>query len=106
MTASPVRAQWDPERSLHLKALPYRSLQVGLSGRAVHRYVDDWMVAIRDITPTVHRMRDLLVGGDVQAAAAHLPVEHVYPLPAQIAAGLNASLDVTAKEVPEQQHPQ
>jgi hypothetical protein len=30
---SPVRVQWDPERSLHLAALPYRSLQIGLSCR-------------------------------------------------------------------------
>ncbi|MFB9239989.1 DUF4291 domain-containing protein [Plantactinospora siamensis] len=104
MKISPVRVQWDPERSLQLTALPYRSLQLGLSGVAVHRYVDDWTVAITDITATVHRVRDLLRGGDEQAAAAHLPVEHAYPLPAQIAAGLDASLDSTADEVPEQQH--
>ncbi|MEV1288322.1 DUF4291 domain-containing protein [Micromonospora sp. NPDC049679] len=101
---SPVRVQWDPERSLHLKALPYRSLQVGLSGEAVDRYVDDWVLAITDITPTVHRVRDLLREGDEQSAAAHLPVEPVYPLPAQIAADLNASPDVTAEEVREQQY--
>jgi hypothetical protein len=34
LRATPVRAQWDPERSLQLGALPYRSLQVGLSGEA------------------------------------------------------------------------
>ncbi|MEV4500228.1 DUF4291 family protein, partial [Micromonospora arborensis] len=96
LKTSPVRVQWDPERSLQLKALPYRSLQVGLSGEAVDRYVDEWMVAITDITPTVHRVRDLLRRGDEQAAAAHLPVEQVYPLPAQIVAGLDASPDVTA----------
>ncbi|MGC4783401.1 DUF4291 domain-containing protein [Micromonospora zamorensis] len=104
LKASPVRAQWDPERSLRLKALPYRSLQVGLSGEAVDRYVDDWIVAVTDITPTVHRVRDLLRCGDEQAATAHLPVERVYPLPAQIAAGLNASPDVVAEGVAEQQH--
>lgn len=32
---SPVRIQWDPERDLQLKALPYRSIQIGLSGEAV-----------------------------------------------------------------------
>ncbi|WP_043541905.1 DUF4291 domain-containing protein [Salinispora pacifica] len=106
LKTSPVRVQWDPERSLELKALPYRSLQVGLSGEAVHRYVDDWVVAITDITPRVHLVRDLLRSGDDQAAAAQLPVEHAYPLPAQIATGLNASPNVTADEVPEQQHGQ
>lgn len=106
LKASPVRVQWDPERSLRLTALPYRSLQVGLSGDAVDRYVDDWTVAITDITATVQRVRDLLRGGDDQAAAAHLPVERAYPLPAQIAAGLDASPDVTADEEREQQHGQ
>nr|WP_027660689.1 DUF4291 domain-containing protein [Salinispora fenicalii] len=106
LKTSPVRVQWDPERSLELKALPYRSLQVGLSGEAVHRYVDDWVVAITDITPRVHLVRDLLRSGDDQAAAAQLPVEHAYPLPAQIATGLNASPDATTDEMPEQQYGQ
>lgn len=97
---SPVRVQWDPERSLQLKALPYRSLQVGLSGEAVDRYVDDWAVAITDITPTVHLVRDLLRSGDGQAAAALLPVEQVYPLPDQIAVGLNASPHLTTGKAP------
>lgn len=100
LKTSPVRVQWDPERSLQLKALPYRSLQVGLSGDAVDRYVDDWTVAITDITTTVQRMRELLRRGDESAAAAHLPVERAYPLPAQIATGLDASPDITADEVP------
>ena len=60
LKASPVRVQWDPERALRLHALPYRSLQVGLSGEAVDRYVDEWIVAVEDITPTVERVRDLL----------------------------------------------
>ncbi|TDC84674.1 DUF4291 domain-containing protein [Micromonospora sp. KC606] len=98
LKTSPVRVQWDPERSLQLKALPYRSLQVGLSGEAVDRYVDDWMVAVTDITPMVHRVRELLHSGDEQAAEAQLPVEDVYPLPDQIAAGLNARPDVTHRQ--------
>src|SRR6185436_8806180 len=49
---SPARVQWDPERSVQLGPLPYRSLQLGLSGEAVGRYVDEWTVAITDITPT------------------------------------------------------
>ncbi|MFE9960378.1 DUF4291 domain-containing protein [Micromonospora sp. NPDC005299] len=106
LKTSPVRVQWDPERTLHLEALPYRSLQVGLSGEAVDRYVDDWIVAVTDITPTVHRVRELLRINDEQSAAAHLPVEHVYPLPAQIGVRLDASQDVTAEEAPGQRHEQ
>ena len=104
LKASPVRVQWDPERALRLHALPYRSLQVGLSGEAVDRYVDDWIVAVTDITPTVERVRDLLRRGDEQAAAAQLPVEHVYPLPDRIAAHLDASPDTAPAENPERRH--
>ncbi|RQW93942.1 DUF4291 domain-containing protein [Micromonospora inaquosa] len=91
LRTSPVRVQWDPERTLHLNALPHRSLQVGLAGEAVARYVDDWLVGITDITPTVHRVRDLVRADDVPAATAHLPVERSYPLPTEIAAHLDAS---------------
>jgi hypothetical protein len=91
LRTSPVRVQWDPERSIRMERLPYRSLQLGLSGDAVERYVDEWTVAITDITPTVHRIRALLTTGDHQAAAEHLPAEHAYPLPRQLGAGIGAS---------------
>ena len=87
---SPVRVQWDPERSLRLAPLPHRSLQVGLSGGAVDRYVDDWTVTITDVTPTVRAIRQHLLAGDEPAAAALLPAEPEYPLPADIAAVLGA----------------
>lgn len=104
LKSSPVRVQWDPERSLHLEALPYRSLQVGLSGEAVDRYVNEWIVAVTDITATVHRVRELVRSGDKQAAIAHLPVETVYPLPTHIGAGLKVTPDVAADGMPARQH--
>lgn len=54
LKASPVRIQWDPERSATLQPLPYRSLQMGLSGPAVDRYVDEWTVGITDVTSLAH----------------------------------------------------
>lgn len=81
---SPVRVQWDPERSLRLGPLPYRSLQVGLSGDAVGRYVDEWTVAITEVTGVAHTIRDRLVAGDDAGAAALLPAERAYPLPAEV----------------------
>lgn len=88
---SGVRVQWDPERDLHLQQLPYRSLQLGLSGAAVHRYVDEWTVCITDVTDLAHRIRDLLRAGDKQAAAALLPDERPYPLGSELAAQLDAT---------------
>ncbi|MDZ5446881.1 DUF4291 domain-containing protein [Micromonospora sp. 4G57] len=91
LRASPVRIQWDPERSLRLAPLPHRSLQVGLSGEAVHRYVDEWLVRLTDVTPVVRAARDRLTTGDDAGAAALLPVERPYPLPPDVARVIDAS---------------
>ncbi|SCL34590.1 protein of unknown function [Micromonospora nigra] len=85
LRASPVRVQWDPERSPRLAPLPYRSLQVGLSGEAVRRYVDEWTVTLTDLTPLVRHLHTLRRAGDHAAADALTPVEHPYPLPADVA---------------------
>jgi hypothetical protein len=88
---SPVRVQWDPERSLRLGELPYRSLQVGLGGAAVDRYVDEWIAGLEDVTGLVRSIRGRLDRDDEVGAAALLPVERPYPLPDPIAARLGAS---------------
>ena len=80
---SPVRVQWDPERSIQLGALPYRSLQLGLGGEAVPRYVDEWTVAIRDVTELAHRVQS-------SRDPALLPVERAYPLSAELATAVAA----------------
>ncbi|MFE7184954.1 DUF4291 domain-containing protein [Streptomyces erythrochromogenes] len=79
---APARVQWDPERSLRLGPLPYRSLQLGLSGPASRAYADEWTVSIRDVTPLVHEVHGLLrsgAEGAEDAARALLPVETPYP---------------------------
>jgi Domain of unknown function (DUF4291) len=90
MKTSPVRVQWDPERSLHLTELPYRSLQVGLGGEAVGRYVDEWLIGLTDVTGTAREIRGRLDAGDDAGATAMLPAERVYPLPPEISARLSA----------------
>ncbi len=85
--SSPVRVQWDPERTPEGRALPWRSLQVGLGGSAVHRYVDKWIVGVEDITEKVRTLR----GGDV----ALLPVERAYPLPVDVAVAVGATTETS-----------
>jgi hypothetical protein len=77
---SEVRVQWDPERTSSGSPLPHRSLQVGLSGRAVSAYIDEWIVGIDDVTEQVHHLHGLL-RSDPDAVAAILPPESAYPLP-------------------------
>ncbi|MPY59071.1 DUF4291 domain-containing protein [Streptomyces spongiae] len=76
---APARVQWDPERDLRLQRLPYRSLQLGLSGEAVRRYADEWTVGIHDMTPLSHEIHALVSGGDLDSAARLLPEEGPYP---------------------------
>jgi hypothetical protein len=82
--ASPVRIQWDPERSLTLQPLPWRSIQIGLSGEAAARYVREWTTSITDITTTAHEIRDLVGAGSYHAAHALLPAERPYELPGRL----------------------
>jgi hypothetical protein len=91
LKTSPVRVQWDPERSLHLGALPHRSLQVGLSGPAVHEYVDEWLVSLTDVTPLARQIHTHLRDGDENSARTLLPPEAEYPLPKTIATHINAT---------------
>ncbi|MFR9757254.1 DUF4291 domain-containing protein [Streptomyces sp. TR06-5] len=77
---SPARVQWDPERDLHLRPLPHRSLQLGLAGEATRRYADSWTVAVRDVTPLARRVHDLVRAGELRAAGDLLPHEPPYPV--------------------------
>ncbi|MFE7156896.1 DUF4291 domain-containing protein [Streptomyces sp. NPDC057636] len=76
---APARVQWDPERDLHLAALPHRALQLGLSGEAARLYADEWIVGIRDVTPLAHEVHALVRGGDLDGARRLLPEEREYP---------------------------
>ena len=76
---SPVRVQWDPERSIQLARLDYRSIQIGLSGPAVEKYVGDWIVHIRDVTSVAQEIHKLIECGDESSAVKLLPQEVRYP---------------------------
>ncbi|MFI9100280.1 DUF4291 domain-containing protein [Streptomyces fildesensis] len=85
---SPARVQWDPERDLQLQPLPYRSLQLGLTGDAARRYADEWTVAITDVTPLAQEIHPLVRAGDLNAAGALLPAELPYPADEELLAPL------------------
>lgn len=78
---APARVQWDPERDLYLQPLPYRSLQLGLSGEAAAAYADEWITAVRDVTPLVRTVHDLARQERMAEATSLLPAELAYPAP-------------------------
>jgi hypothetical protein len=80
-----VHVQWDPERSLRGGALPYRSIQIGVSRHVIGEYVAEWITGIEDYTPRVRKMYDLLQRGEADKAKRHLPPERIYPLGDELA---------------------
>lgn len=90
LAVAPVRIQWDPERDLWHRPLDHRSLQIGLSGEAVERYLDEWIVGIDDATPRFHAIGELLAVDDVDGARRHLLAEQPYSLDVDLAEAIDA----------------
>ena len=91
LDATPVRVQWDPEKTIHLKPLPYRSIQIGLTGIAVEHYVNDWIAGISSCDCLIAAIKSELKAGREAAAKALLPDEQPYLLPPGIARGIGAA---------------
>lgn len=76
--SSDIRLQWDPERDIHGNPLNYRSLQLGLRGEALRKYVDEWIVDITDITSYVNELKCLIL--QKKDVSMLLPKENVYQI--------------------------
>ena len=76
--SSDIRLQWDPERDIHGNPLNYRSLQLGLRGEAVRKYVNEWIVDITDITSYVNELKCLI--SQKKDVSMLLPKEMVYQI--------------------------
>ncbi len=77
---SPVRIQWDPEKDIFLNNLNYRSIQVGLTGIAVEKYINEWIVSIEDISHKCRQIQSLVLDNKIEEARNMLPLEKVYPV--------------------------
>ncbi|KAL8789977.1 MAG: hypothetical protein Q9213_000863 [Squamulea squamosa] len=58
--AKAVRVQWDPERSVRLEALPYRSIQIRISGEVGVKWVEEWIESIEDVTEMARELKRVL----------------------------------------------
>ena len=74
-----IRIQWDPERSMRIEKLPYRSIQIGIGSKICSQYLSG-IVEIQDITETARKLKSLLDEGKDEEAKLLLPTEKVYPL--------------------------
>lgn len=89
--SSQVRVQWDPERSPRLAPLPWRSIQIGLSGPAAQLYTANWITEITDITQTAQDLHELIIQGDESGIGEQLSAEKPYPLPPHAAHMIGAT---------------
>jgi Domain of unknown function (DUF4291) len=81
---SPVRIQWDPERDWRLQIIDdVRTIQIGLAGEAVRRYVDDWIINIEDLTPLSHSIADHALNGTSPESRPD-QLEMAYPLRSEL----------------------
>jgi len=88
--AKPVRVQWDPERDWRLQPIEgIRAIQIGLTGEAVERYVNQWITHIEDVTP-VDRMVAAAVESGIPPSPLPSASERPYPLDATTAAAICA----------------
>ena len=88
---SPVRIQWDPEKDIFLQPLPYRSIQIGLGGIAVEKYVSEWIVEVEDVTAFSQSIHQLVKEKRIEEARTLLPAERLYLLDDNIAQQVHAS---------------
>lgn len=87
LAQKPVRVQWDPERDWKIRPIEgLRSIQIGLGPIAAERYVNEWIVALLDVTDNVKRFAAARDRGDSQPPADHPSLtERVYPVESSIA---------------------
>lgn len=85
---SEVRCQFDPDRDIFGSPQPDRTIQLGLRGGMVEKYISDYIVKITDITDHVKYLKSLRDNGNLTPEM--LPVEKPYPTGnIEIAGGLN-----------------
>ncbi|MDE5771619.1 MAG: DUF4291 domain-containing protein [Ruminococcus sp.] len=79
---SEVRCQFDPDRDIYGNPQQVRAIQLGLRGKMVERYINDWIVKITDITDNVRYLKSLRDKNIL--TTENLPQEKEYPVSSEI----------------------
>lgn len=92
-----VRVQWDPERSVRLDKLLYRSIQIGIPGTLVEEWSEK-IVRIEDLTEKARELKRVLdeePSVEVQELVERglVPVEQVFDVPEDVRKILKMDLE-------------
>ena len=55
-----VKVQWDPERTVRLEKLEYRSIQIGIPAALSPEWTEKWIVSIEDVTDRARELKRVL----------------------------------------------
>lgn len=55
-----VKVQWDPERTVRLEKLEYRSIQIGIPAALSPEWTEKWIVGIEDVTDRARELKRVL----------------------------------------------
>ena len=94
-----VKVQWDPERTVRLGRLEYRSIQIGIPAAVSPEWTEKWIVSIEDVTEKARGLKRVLdERSDVTNAElvemGLVPVER----PFDVSEALQQSLRMIAEE--------
>lgn len=78
LKSSDVRCQWDPDRDIYGNPLSERTIQLGIKGKSVMSYVNEWIVSISDITEFARDI-SLKKVKKLDDITKYLPYEKEYP---------------------------
>lgn len=79
---SDVIHQWDPERDLVGKRLNRQSIQIGIRGEVIKKYVSDYILGVEDISELAHEIGRLKKSG--ANTFPSLEEEKVYEISAEL----------------------
>jgi hypothetical protein len=84
-----VVVQWDPERTVRLEKLPYRSIQVGIPGTLVQEFIEG-IVQIEDVSGRARELKRLVDAKDEESMGWEglVPIEKEYEVEGKIRAVL------------------
>lgn len=55
-----VKVQWDPERTVRLEKLEYRSIQIGIPAALSREWTETWIVSVEDVTDRARELKRVL----------------------------------------------
>ncbi|KAH7350202.1 ATP-dependent RNA helicase DHX8 [Plectosphaerella cucumerina] len=95
-----VRIQWDPERTVRLERLPYRSIQIGIPASLSAHWAEECIVGIEDVTAKARELKLLLddqpdVDDQHLFARGLIPTELPYDVPADVRQALGMDIDAS-----------